>query len=140
MRFSVTRVGFSGVMKALQVTNVNDRNMRKPSNVILAITIGTVLATLGFGRSQMDWAIPLMLSISASPVFEPKGFNIVLTSATCTAMFIGNAANIVWVSHTVILLAAACMILAFAKYGWRRQSSERVPSAPEAQKQGGGSE
>jgi hypothetical protein len=92
-----------------------------PSNIILAITIGTVLATLCFGRSKMDWAIPLMLSISASPVFEPKRFNIALTSATCTTMLIGNAANIVWVSHAAIWLAAACMLLAFAKYGWLRQ-------------------
>lgn len=91
------------------------------SKLLLGITGLVALVNLTMVRSPEHWALPVMLSISASPALRPNLINVILAICTLVAMVL------YWHTHSqiadVISITSAilCMAVAFVN---RRSAHE----------------
>ena len=82
------------------------------SKLLLAITALMAIANISFGRGKADWALPVLVAISASPAFRPGKAIVLLAVCSFGTLLFSQIGNSQAGAVLAFISAAACVLVA----------------------------
>src|ERR1700743_2473608 len=97
--------------------------MSATSKIILGLAIFVVVTTVIFSRTKADFAVGLLMAITASPALRPTKLNLFCAVGTSAAFILAQLKHDALMAHLSIVLAIVCVVFAFSNRLLFRQVS-----------------
>lgn len=86
--------------------------MSTVSKVILSLTAVMLIVNVSVARSTADWAVLVMIAVSASPALRPTRYNLILAVLATLASLTAQIAHSSLSGKIAIVCGVLCLVVA----------------------------